>query len=240
VLKAALTPVVGLLVHPHTEGLEHVPTNGPAILCSNHGSFMDPVVVAILVPRTVFYLGKSEYFGPSSRWFFVRLGVMPVVRRGGAAGESSLERGREVLDAGALLGIYPEGTRSPDGRLYRGKTGAARLAIRTGAPVVPIGVVGSRGVMPPTSWLPRPGPVKVRFGAPLDFSHLHGRDNDHRALREATDCLMSEIQALTGQSYADVYAAQARAAQATGGPLPRRDGLQPDDKSLTLDERRSA
>lgn len=240
VLKTALTPVVDVLVHPHAEGLEHVPTTGPAILCSNHVSVFDPVVVAVLVPRPVFYLGKSEYFGPRWRWFFVRLGVMPVARRGGAAGESSLERGRQVLDAGALLGIYPEGTRSPDGRLYRGKTGTARLAIRTGAPVVPIGVVGTREVMPPSSLVPRPGHVEVRFGAPLDFSHLRGRDNDHRALREATDRLMSAIGELTGQPYADVYAAQARAAQESGPTFLSHDALHPDDNSLTLDKRRSA
>jgi 1-acyl-sn-glycerol-3-phosphate acyltransferase len=240
VLRAALTPVVDVLVHPHAEGLEHVPTTGPAILCSNHVSFVDPVVVAILVPRPVFYLGKSEYFGPWWGWFFVRLGVIPVVRRGGAEGESSLERGRDVLDAGALLGIYPEGTRSPDGRLYRGKTGTARLAIRTGAPVIPIGVIGTREVMPPSSLVPRPGRVEVRFGEPLDFSYLHGRDNDHRALREATDRLMSAIRGLTGQTYADVYAAQARAAQASSQSSRSHNALHPDDNSLTLDERRSA
>jgi 1-acyl-sn-glycerol-3-phosphate acyltransferase len=240
VLKTTLTPIVDLLVHPHAEGLEHVPTTGPAILCSNHVSFIDPVVVAVLIPRPVFYLGKSEYFAPPWGWFFVRLGVMPVVRRGGPAGESSLERGREVLHAGALLGIYPEGTRSPDGRLYRGKTGTARLAIRTGAPVVPIGVVGTREVMPPSSLVPRPGPVTVKFGPPLDFSSLHGRDNDHHVLREATDRLMAAIRALSGQTYADVYAAQARAAQASGRPSRSHDALRPDDRSLTLDERRSA
>jgi 1-acyl-sn-glycerol-3-phosphate acyltransferase len=231
VLKAALTPVVHLLVRPRAEGLEHVPTTGAAILCANHVSFIDPVVVAVLVPRPVFYLGKSEYFGRRWRWFFARLGVVPVARRGGAAGESSLERGREVLRSAALLGIYPEGTRSPDGRLYRGKTGAARLAMRTGAPVVPIGVTGTREAMPPGALLPRRGRVVVRFGPPLDFSHLHGRDNDRIVLREATDALMTEIGALSGQIYADVYAAQARAAQASGQPLHQLDHLQPDDVS---------
>jgi 1-acyl-sn-glycerol-3-phosphate acyltransferase len=239
-LKRALIPVVHLMFHPRVEGLAHVPSTGPAILCANHLSILDPVIVSVVVPRTVFYLGKSEYFGWRWRWFFGRLGVMPVVRRGGAAGESSLERGRAVLDAGALLGIYPEGTRSPDGRLYRGKTGAARLAIRTGAPLVPIGVIGSRALMPPHAWLPRPGPVVVRFGPPLDFSEYGGRDHDRLALREATDALMSAIAALSGQTYADVYAAQARAAQTAQGPLPQLDRLHPDDNSLSLDEPRSA
>jgi 1-acyl-sn-glycerol-3-phosphate acyltransferase len=239
-LRAILAPVVALLFHPRVAGLEHVPGRGPAILCANHLSFLDPVVVAVAVPRPVFYLGKSEYFGRRWGWFFASLGVLPVARRGGAAGESSLQRGRQVLEAGRLLGIYPEGTRSPDGRLYRGKTGAARLAIRTGAPVVPIGVTGTREVWPPRAWLPRPGPVAVRFGPPLDFSHLRGRDDDRAALRDATDALMSAIADLSGQTYADVYAAQARAAQAAPDPLPQLDGLHPDDNSLSLDERRSA
>lgn len=231
--------MVDLLFHPQVDGLAHVPRSGPAILCANHLSIVDPVVVSIVVPRPVFYLGKSEYFGRRWRWLFARLGVMPVVRRGGVAGESSLERGRDVLDAGALLGVYPEGTRSPDGRLYRGKTGAARLAIRTGAPVVPIGVIGSREVMPPHARLPRRGPVMVRVGPPLDFSEFHGHDNDRVVLREATDTLMSAIAALSGQAYADVYAAQARAAQTSRVPLPQLDRLHPDDNSLTLDKPRS-
>jgi 1-acyl-sn-glycerol-3-phosphate acyltransferase len=238
-IRAALAPVVALLFHPRVEGLEHVPRSGPAILCPNHMSALDPVVVAVAVRRPIFHLGKSEYFSRWG-WLFARLGVLPVARGGGVAAESSLERGRQVLAAGRLLGIYPEGTRSPDGRLYRGKTGAARVAMRTGAQVVPIGVVGSREVWPPGTLLPRPGPVAVRFGPPLDFSHLRGRDNDRSALREATDVLMAEIARLSGQTYADVYAVQARAAQAATGPLPELDGLHPDDNSLSLDEPRSA
>ena len=150
---------------------------------------------------------------------------MPIAREGGIAGERSLQRGREILEAGALLGIYPEGARSPDGRLYRGKTGAVRLAIRTGAPVVPIGLRGTREVLPPHGWLPRPGPVEVRFGRPLDFGHLAGRDIQRSVLRTATDAVMSEILSLSGQSYADVPAAQAPAAQRGGrtrGRLTRR------------------
>lgn len=220
-LRAVAAPLVRLLFRPHAEGLEHVPGSGAAILCSNHVSLLDPVVVAIAVPRPVYYLGKSEYFGRRWGWFFARLGVLPVSRGGGVAGESSLERGRQVLEAGRLLGIYPEGTRSPDGRMYRGKTGAARLAIRTGAPVVPIGVRGTYEAWPLRGGLPRPGHVIVRFGAPLEFTHLHGKDNDRAVLRDATDALMAAIRALSGQVYADVYAAQARAA-----PAPRRSAQQ--------------
>jgi len=237
-LRAAVTPPVGLLFRPRVEGLEHVPRRGPAILCANHLSFLDPIVVAIALPRPVYYLGKSEYFGRRWGWLFANLGVLPVVRRGGAAGESSLQRGRRVLEAGRLMGIYPEGTRSPDGRLYRGKTGAARLAIRTGAPVVPIGVAGTRKVWPPGTWLPRPRPVVVRFGPPLDFSSLRERGDARAALREATDALMSAIAGLSGQTYADVYADQARAAQSAPGQVPDLSDLRPDDSSLSLDEPR--
>jgi 1-acyl-sn-glycerol-3-phosphate acyltransferase len=215
-IRAALAPVVDVLFRLRVEGVERVPASGPAILCPNHLSALDPVVVAVAVRRPIYHLAKSEFFR-HWRWPLSRLGVLPVVRGGGAAAESSLERGRQVLAAGRLLGIYPEGTRSPDGRLYRGRTGAARLAIRTGAPVVPIGVVGSREVWPPGRLLPRSGPVVVRVGPPLDFSHLRGRDDDRTVLRDATDALMTAIADLSRQGYADVYAAQARAAQAAEG-----------------------
>lgn len=240
VLKAGLRPLVTVLLHPRVEGVEHVPATGAAILCANHLSIIDPVVVALPVPRTVFYLGKTEVFARRWRWLFEHLGVMPVAREGGSAGESSLERGRRVLDAGALLGLYPEGTRSPDGRVYRGKTGAVRLAVRTSAPIVPIGIVGSREVMPPHARLPRRAAVTVRFGPPMDVAHLRGQDDDRRALRTTTDELMSRIAALSGQVYADVYAAQARAAQASQRPANEFHRLRPDDDSLTLDDSRSA
>lgn len=235
VLKGVLRPVVEVALQPRVEGVEHVPRSGAAILCANHLSVMDPVVVALAVPRTVFYLGKSEYFARRWRWLFESLGVLPVARQGGTAGEGSLERGREVLAAGALLGIYPEGTRSPDGRLYRGKTGAARLAARTGASLLPVGVRGTREVLPPGAKRPRRAPVTVRIGPPLDVSHLRGRDADRQALRATTDALMAAIAALSGQPYADVYAAQARAAQRARDPGRELSRLRPDDDALTLD-----
>lgn len=239
-LKVALTPPVHLLWRPHVEGVEHIPASGPAILCANHLSVLDPVVVGIVAPRTVFYLGKREVFSWRWRWLFQNIGVVPVEREGGVAAESSLERGRQVLESGALLGIYPEGTRSPDGRLYRGKTGAVRLAARTGAPIVPVGVTGTRKVMPPHARLPRSGAVTVRFGRPLDFRHLAEHDGDRHALRGATDSVMSEIAMLTGQAYADVYAAQARVMQRAQRSWHDLERLRPDDDSLTLDEPRSA
>lgn len=239
VVAGMLRPVVEVLLHPRIEGVDNMPSTGPAILCSNHLSMVDPVVMALNVPRTVYFLAKNEYFAHRYRWFFESLGVMPVARQGGQAGESSLARGAQVLEAGAVLGLYPEGTRSPDGRLYRGKTGAARLAIRTGAPIVPIAVIGSRDVLPPHGRLPRRAPVAIRFGAPIDLAHLRGRDHEGSVLRQATDALMGRIAELSGQEYADVYAAQARAAQATRRPVHHFDRLRPDDDSLTLDDPRS-
>jgi 1-acyl-sn-glycerol-3-phosphate acyltransferase len=238
-LKAVLRPLATVLMHPRVEGLEQVPATGPAILCANHLSVIDPVIVALPVPRTVFYLGKSEVFARRWRWLFEHLGVVPVAREGGPAGESSLERGRQVLAAGGLLGLYPEGTRSPDGRLYRGKTGAVRLAVRTGAPIVPVGIAGTRRVLPPHARLPRRGPVRVRFGPVIDL-RLHDQADDRRVLRTATDELMARIAMLSGQVYVDVYAAQARAAQLSRRPVSEFDRLRPDDDSLTLDDSRSA
>lgn len=239
VVSAVLRPLVAVIVRPRIDGVVNVPSTGPAILCSNHLSMLDPFVLALNVPRTVFFLAKGEYFVHRWRWLFESLGVIPVARGGGAAGESSLTRGQQVLDAGAVLGLYPEGTRSPDGRLYRGKTGAVRLAIRSGAPIVPIAVIGSHEVMPPHARWPRRGPVTVRFGTPVDLAHLHGRDHDPQVLRAATDALMARIADLSGQTYVDVYAAQAWAAQAAMRPVHHFDGLRPDDDSLTLDDARS-
>lgn len=240
-LKAALRPPAALLLRrPRVEGIAHVPAQGPVILCANHLSVADPVVMALPLPRMVCFLGKHESFGRRWRWLFTRLGVVPVAREGGAAAESSLERGRQVLAAGAVLALFPEGTRSPDGRLYRGKTGAARLAIRSGAPIVPIGISGTRAVLPPGALLPRRTTVSVRFGPPIDLRRRYGGAEDHEVLRAATDEVMAQIAALSGQERVDVYAAQARAAQAARRPVDDFARLRPDDDSLTLDDSRSA
>lgn len=203
-IRAALTPLVRHFLEPTVEGLDNVPSTGPAILCANHLSVIDSVVVPIIMPRDVRYLGKREYFVGPLGWLFEHLGVMPVAREGGTAAEASLRRGGEVLASGALLGVYPEGTRSPDGRLYRGRTGPVRLAMRTGAPIVPIGLAGTRDVMPPRSRLPRPAPVTVRVGRPLWFPRRHS--DDRRFVRDATDEVMRRIMTLSGQTYVDAYA----------------------------------
>ncbi|CAN5872777.1 lysophospholipid acyltransferase family protein [soil metagenome] len=201
-LRGLLWPVVRGVLRPTIEDVDRVPSSGPAILCANHMSAIDPMLVPIIVPRPIVYLAKREYFVGPSRWLFDSLGVVPVVREGGSAAQASLDRATDVLRAGGVLSLFPEGTRSPDGRLYRGKTGPVRLAMRTGAPIVPIGLVGTRAVMPPHTQLPRRGPVVVRFGTPL-----HIAKGDEAGVRRATDALMQTIRRMTGQSYVDIYAA---------------------------------
>jgi 1-acyl-sn-glycerol-3-phosphate acyltransferase len=203
--------MLNALYRPEVEGLEHVPTDAPAILASNHPSTVDVVFMPSVLARPVYFLAKSEYFSGLSRHFFSNVGVIPVARDGGDAAEASLRKAQEILEAGNLLGIYPEGTRSPDGRLYRGKTGPVRLALRTGAPLVPVAMHGTYDVMPPGARVPRIRRVGVRFGAPLDLSRYAGRAEDRFALRGATDELMYELMLLSGQQYVDAYAATVKA-----------------------------
>ncbi len=212
-IHTALPPVISAVYRPWTEGLEHIPKRGPAILASNHLSFLDHFFLPAYVQRPIFFLGKSDYFSGWKRHFFEGVGVMPVARQGGDAGEASLVKGQEILDSGRLLGIYPEGTRSPDGRLYRGKTGPVRLALRTGAPVLPVAMIGMFEVLPPGAKLPKIRRVGVRIGQPLDFSRYRGRDTDRFVLRSATDELMYELMILSGQEYVDEYAAKVKSGE---------------------------
>lgn len=217
VLHTAVRPLIAALYRPWTEGLEHVPERGPAILASNHLSFLDSVFLPAVLDRPVYFLGKSDYFSGWRRHFFENVGVMPVARQGGDAGEASLRKGQEVLEAGHLLGIYPEGTRSPDGYLYRGKTGPVRIALRTGAPLLPVAMLGTFEILPPTANIPRLGRVGVRIGPPLDLSRYAGREGDREALRAATDELMYELMLLSGQEYVDHYAAKVKAGEVVIG-----------------------
>jgi 1-acyl-sn-glycerol-3-phosphate acyltransferase len=218
-IKVVLPPVVNALYRPWTEGLEHIPDDGPAILAANHLSFLDSVFLPVVSKRPVFYLGKSDYFSGLQRHFFENVGVMPVARQGGDAGEASLRRGQEVLDDGRLLGIYPEGTRSPDGRLYRGKTGPVRLALRTGAPIIPVAMIGTFEILPADRKMPRLRRVGVRVGRPLDFQARYGADadRDRFVLRSATDELMYEIMVMSGQEYVDEYASKVKSGEVTIG-----------------------
>ena len=208
-----LGPLVKLLWRPWVEGLENVPAEGPVILTPNHLSFMDSLFMPLLVGRRVVFLGKSDYFDKwYMSWFFKGVGVIPVRREGGEAGEASLRAGCEQLQKGLAVAIYPEGTRSPDGRLFRGKTGAARMAVRMGVPVIPIGIIGSYDVQPHNKKLPRVRGVRVgvRFGRPLDFSRYAGKEDDRFVLRSITDEIMYELMLLTGQEYVDEYAAKVK------------------------------
>lgn len=234
VLHAIVPPLLNAVYRPQAEGLEHLPADGPAILASNHLSFLDSIFLPAVVDRPIYYLGKSDYFSGMQRYFFEGVGVMPVHREGGDAGEASLRKGQEILDAGHLLGIYPEGTRSPDGRLYRGKTGPVRLALRTGAPIYPVAMIGTFEVLPPDAKIPKLGQVGIRIGRPLDFHARYGpADHDRFVLRSATDELMYEIMMLSGQEYVDEYAARVKSGEVevTGADLDELGQLldEPDD-----------
>jgi 1-acyl-sn-glycerol-3-phosphate acyltransferase len=212
VAKAILWPFLRLF-RPWAEGTENVPREGPAIIASNHLSFSDHFFAPLPLPRKVVFLAKSEYFtgrglkGLVSKAFFSGVGQIPVDRSGGEASERALRTGLRVLAHGDLLGIYPEGTRTPDGRLYRGKTGVARLALEAKAPVVPCAMIGGFDFQPPGTIMPRlrirPG---VRFGKPLDFSRYYGLETDRIVLRAITDEIMYEVMKLSGQEYVDEYA----------------------------------
>ncbi|MFH8571091.1 lysophospholipid acyltransferase family protein [Streptomyces sp. NPDC017993] len=218
VLKAILGFVMRVLYRPKVEGMERIPGSGPVILAGNHVTFIDSLFLGLIVKRPVFFIGKDEYVtgtglkGRLMAWFFTSSGMIPVDRDGGHGGVAALMTGRRILEEGRVFGIYPEGTRSPDGRLYRGRTGIARLALMTGAPVVPFAMIGTDKVQPGGKGLPRIAPVTVRFGEALDFSRYDGMDRDRYVLRAVTDEVMSDVMELSGQEYVDIYATKARAA----------------------------
>ncbi len=213
-IHMVLPPILTAVYRPWVEGQEHIPATGPAILASNHLSFLDHFFLPAYVDRPIFFLGKSDYFSGWQRYFFENVGVMPIAREGGDAGEASLRKGQEILEDGKLLGIYPEGTRTPDGRLYRGKTGPVRLSLRTGVPILPVAMIGVFEILPPGSKFPNlKGDVGVRIGKPLDFSRFKGREDDRFALRTATDELMYELMLLSGQEYVDEYAAKVKSGE---------------------------
>jgi len=210
-LYAVVPPLAKAVWRPVVEGLEHVPRTGAVILASNHLSFADSMVIPIVVPRKVVFLAKSDYFtgtgikGTLSRGWFEGLGMVPVDRNDTKAAIDSLDIALEVLGRGEAFGIYPEGTRSRDGLLYRGRTGVAHLALTAGVPVVPVGLQGTEDLQPVGTTLPRRAKVTVRFGAPLDFSGRFDGVPTGRARREATDEIMAAIEKLSGQQTAGHY-----------------------------------
>jgi 1-acyl-sn-glycerol-3-phosphate acyltransferase len=207
-LHRALPKVVGRYFSVRIDGGAHVPEHGAAILACNHLSFIDSIVLGLQVPRPVYFLGKSDYWDSwRTRWFFQGTGVVPVYRDGGDRGAASLRTGVDILRAGRLLGIYPEGTRSPDGRLYRGKTGPVRMALEADVPIVPCAVIGSDRALPTGARIPRRASIVIRFGEPLNLHDLRAQREQPETLRTATDELMQAIQRLSGQVYVDRYAA---------------------------------
>ncbi|MFE5619334.1 lysophospholipid acyltransferase family protein [Streptomyces sp. NPDC056463] len=220
VLKYVLLgPILRLLFRPRTEGLEHIPAEGAAIVAGNHLSFSDHFLMPAVLKRRITFLAKQEYFtGPGLKGrltaaFFRSAGQIPVDRSGKEAGQAAIREGLGVLSKGELLGIYPEGTRSHDGRLYKGKVGVAIMAITAGVPVIPCAMVGTFEIQPPGKVVPRVKRVTIRFGEPLDFSRFAGMEGEKAAVRAVTDEIMYEILALSGQEYVDDYAAKVKAAE---------------------------
>jgi len=213
VLRAFLTPFLMLLFRPKVKGLRHVPGSGPVIIASNHLSFSDSIFMPLVVPRKVTFLAKSEYFtspGPKGllkKVTFIALGQVPVDRSGGRRSEAALITGLKILAEGKCLGIYPEGTRSPDGRLYKGRTGIARLAIESGAPIIPVAMFNTEKIQPTGTVVPKVMRVGMIFGEPMYFE---GDSTDLLHLRDVTDKIMSTIQEMSGQEYVDIYATKAK------------------------------
>ncbi len=209
-------PLMLLLSRPRVTGVEHVPATGGVVLAGNHLAVADSFVVPLVMSRPVFFLGKHEYVtgtgfrGRAKAWFFTAIGMIPVDRETASAASASVEAVIEVVRSGKAFGIYPEGTRSPDGRLYKGRTGVAKVALETGAPVVPVAVIGTDKLNPPGTTMWRPHRVEIRFGEPLDFSRYDGMAGDRWAERAIVDQIMLAIVALSEQEYVDVYASSVK------------------------------
>jgi len=207
VMKRLLGPVLRFLFRIRVEGLEHVPAEGAAILASNHVSFSDSIFLPVVLRRRITFVAKAEYFeDPRTAWFFRAVGQIPIKREGGSASQRAMDSARDVLDSGGLFGIYPEGTRSPDGRLYKGHTGVARLALQCQAPVLAVAMIGTREAQPIGQVMPNLfRPITVRISRPLDFGRYVDRADDPLVLRQITDEIMFELRELSGQDYVDRY-----------------------------------
>ena len=207
-----LGPALRLVYHPRARGTENIPAAGGVILAANHLSFVDSLFMPLMAPRQVVFLGKADYFDSwRTRWFFRSAGVIPVRREGGSKSEAAILAGIRALQEGRVVGIYPEGTRSPDARLYRGKTGVARMALEAQVPVVPVAIHGTPEIMPLDAKVPRlSGSPLVEFGRPLTFERFYDRPQDRFVLRSVTDEILYEIMMLTGQEYVDEYAAKVK------------------------------
>jgi 1-acyl-sn-glycerol-3-phosphate acyltransferase len=243
--RVLVGPLFNFLFRPQVKGLENIPADGPALLVSNHLSFADPIFLPIAVPRQIHFPAKAEYFagrglkGRVVARFFRIVGVIPIDRSGGRASMAALDAGIDILNQGKLFGIYPEGTRSPDGRLYKGRTGVARIAIVTGVPVIPVAMIDTDKWQPPGRIVPqwlvrRPGKRLPRIlrpgviiGKPLDFSRYEGMERDRLVLRSVTDEIMYALMDLSGQEYVDMYATKAKDVL-KNGQIPQTEVIPPD------------
>jgi 1-acyl-sn-glycerol-3-phosphate acyltransferase len=268
VLKTVvLGPIIRLLFRPWVEGEENIPETGAAIFASNHLSFSDSIFLPLMVPRRMTFLAKADYFtgvgfkGRLTAAFFKGVGQLPIDRSGGRASEAALRSGLKVLNRGDLLGLYPEGTRSPDGRLYKGRTGVARMALEAGVPVIPVAMINTDKAQPTGTKIPKLVRIGVRIGTPLDFSRYEGMEDDRFVLRSVTDEIMYALMELSGQEYVDMYATsmkdriarerRGRLREAAEAALPGRaadeleqaldaDGLGPTDAGEAGPERRAS
>ena len=219
-------PLLVLLGRPKVEGLDNVPQSGPMILASNHLAVADSFYLPLVVSRRITFLAKAEYFtgtglkGWFNRWFYTAAGQVPIDRTDADSAQSALDTAERILDQGKLLGMYPEGTRSPDGRLYKGKTGLARLALQTGVPVIPVAMVGTDVVNPPGRKTWRFGRVHVKFGKAMDFSRFEGLAGNRFIERAVIDEVMYELMRLSGQDYVDLYAADVKEGKAAAAVKP--------------------
>lgn len=222
-----LGPLLYVIGRPKVQGMEHLPVDGPAILASNHLAVMDSFYLPLVVRRRITFLAKQEYFtgtgikGRFLAWFYTVVGQVPIDRTDADAAQAALTTAERILGQGKLLGMYPEGTRSPDGRLYKGKTGLARLALETGVPVIPVAMVGTNIVNPPGAKTLRFAQVEVRFGKPMDFSRFEGMAGNRFIERAVIDEVMYSLMELSGQEYVDIYAASLKEDAASKDPASR-------------------
>lgn len=216
IVKTLVTPLFRALWSIKTTGLENIPKSGPAILAPNHSSVIDSFFLPAVLPRRVTFVGKAEYLDDwKTKKLFPALGMIAIDRAGGDSAQRALDAAAGLLEDGELFGIYPEGTRARDGFLHKGHTGAARLAMRTGAPIIPVGIIGTRRIQPPDVPYPRPFlPAEIRFGAPIRASHIDAVNDERMHLRQITDELMFEIANLSGQDYVNTYATKSAAPSA--------------------------
>jgi 1-acyl-sn-glycerol-3-phosphate acyltransferase len=208
VVRAFGAPIQRMLWTVEVEGLHRLPPQGGAILCPNHVSFLDSAFLMMSVPRRISFVGKAEYMDSwKTKYLFPAMGMIPIDRSGGRSSEAALTAAADALERGHLFGIFPEGTRSRDGLLHKGHTGAARLALTTGCPLFPVGVIGTADIQPPDAKVPKLfKTARIRIGQPIDLTRYAPREGDHLVYRELTDELMYEIRELTGQQYVDRYA----------------------------------